>query len=82
MTERLTDKNPCRGCKHPAYYCDRCEDYNSCAAVQGRRNSVCSSAELERVEYRHKEILICYDRKVWHNSFSYERRSRKSIKGN
>lgn len=29
MTERLTDKNPCRGCKHPAYYCDRCEDYST-----------------------------------------------------
>ena len=29
MTERLSDKNPCIGCKRPAYYCDRCEDYST-----------------------------------------------------
>ena len=29
VTERLSDKNPCIGCKRQAYYCDRCEEYNT-----------------------------------------------------
>ena len=28
MIGRLSDKSPCRGCKKPAYYCDRCEKYS------------------------------------------------------
>lgn len=29
MAEHLSDKNPCHGCTKPAYYCDRCEEYDN-----------------------------------------------------